>query len=73
MFSRLEIFWSRFDSEGMVCGWHGREGRLVGPRNKKSVLSVDMSPIYRILAGINTILLIESRLGKKSAKYWKNR
>ena len=51
---------------------------LIEPWNKKLVISADISPKYRISAATNTILLIESRLGKKirkiddiSVKYWK--
>ena len=32
------------------------------PRNKKSLILADLSPIYWILAGINTILQNDSRM-----------
>ena len=42
-------------------------------RNKISVLSVDISLKYWILASIKMKLETESRLGKQSVEYWKNR
>ena len=47
-------------------GWHPTHRDGAGQRNKKSVISADISMIYRISIGTDTILRTKSRLGKKS-------
>ena len=57
----------KFNLSGIVIGSNHIPNKLQ-IRNKKSVISIDMSPKYRISTGNDTILLTKSWFSKISGK-----